>query len=172
MRTSKNKNKEVPFRHITIIGVGLIGGSLGLAIKQRYPSIRITGVDRKEILKKALASGAIDHSTNSITKGVNGSELVILAQPIGVIQKSLPIMAQHISPTAIVTDVGSIKKSIVQEAEKYFPKGNLIGGHPMTGAETSGIQSAQSLLFENAVYVLTPVSNTLSKNVLRLAHFL
>ncbi len=160
------------FKAITIIGVGLIGGSLGLAIKQRFPTARICGVDRTTVLRAARKKGAIDAGETSIARAVQSADLIILATPLAVIQKLLPRVAKHCSPQSVVTDVGSVKLSIVRPATRHFPHGNFIGGHPMAGAELTGIEAAHPLLFENAAYVLTPTKANPAAIVRRFAAFL
>jgi prephenate dehydrogenase len=168
----RNARIDSPFRRITIIGVGVIGGSLGLAIKKRFRSVMITGVDRPRILKKAIARGAIDIAERSIAPAVERADLVFLATPISVILKLLPEVARFAGPRTLVTDVGSVKRPIVRTAQKCFADGAFVGGHPMAGVELSGIEAAHPLMFENAVYVLTPLQHRRSTAVKRLAQFL
>jgi prephenate dehydrogenase len=163
---------SVPFQNITIIGVGLIGGSLALAIKQRFPAIRITGVDKPQVLKSALERNAIDLAEKSIEQSVRSADLVILAAPVSTIFKILPRVAKNCSSRTIVSDTGSVKHKLVNQAEKIFPYGNFIGGHPMTGSENSGINAAHPLLFQNALYILTPSRATKKQQVRSLAEFL
>ncbi|MBI4418714.1 MAG: prephenate dehydrogenase [Ignavibacteriales bacterium] len=147
-----------PFRRVTIVGVGLIGGSLGLAIRRQNPRVIITGVDRRKVLDRARHRGAINVSEPSLARAVENADLVILATPLNRIKSLLPVIARSVSSQALVTDVGSVKAQIMNDARMWFPKGNFIGGHPMAGSEHSGIQAAHPLLFENAIYVLTPLS--------------
>lgn len=161
------------FRKVTIVGVGLIGGSLGLAIKHRFrSSVAVTGVDKPSVLRKALKRGAIDRGTASLPRGVSGADLVLVAAPTASILKLLPALARSCSPETIVSDVGSVKLTVVRRAEVLFPGGNFIGGHPMAGVELSGIDAAHPLLFENAMYVLTPVRGTPPRMTRQLARFL
>jgi len=151
---------QPPFSHITIIGVGLIGGSLGLAIRKQFPGITVTGVDKPAVLRQALRRRAIHAGVSSLSGAVSGADLVILATPVGTIRTLLPRVARVIRRETLVTDVGSVKKPIVGLAKRLFPHGNFIGGHPMAGVELSGIEAAHPLLFENAIYVLTPYAKT------------
>jgi prephenate dehydrogenase len=160
-----------PFQRITLIGVGLIGGSLALAMKQRFPAVHITGVDKPHVLKRALERHVIDHAEKSIEHSVHSADLVVLAVPVSVIAKILPQVAKICSKHAIVTDTGSVKRTLVEQAQTLFPKGNFIGGHPMAGSEFSGIDAAHPLLFQNAMYILTPARTTKRKNVRILANF-
>lgn len=163
---------RLPIRHITIIGVGLIGGSLGMAVRRNLPGVLVTGVDRPSVLKAAIRRKAIHRAEHRLPKALKGADLVILATPGKFIRSSISAIARHVSPNALVTDVGSVKKHIVREAMKWFPAGNFIGGHPMAGVELSGIGSAHPLLFENAIYVLTPAKTTPRRSVQRLASFI
>lgn len=153
----------VPFKKVSIIGLGLIGGSLGLAIKRKIPHVEILGSDEKNILDEALAIGAVDfaYPKSEICDCVRKSDLVFLAMPIHTIIGMLPQIAEWVVPDTLVTDVGSTKTRICEEASKHFTNDRyFIGGHPMAGSEGHGISWADALLFENAVYVLTPGSDT------------
>ncbi len=160
------------FRNITIIGVGVIGGSLGLAIKKRFPSARIVGVDTRDVLKKAMKRGAIDKATTDLRDALSEADLVFLATPVSVIQKILPNVAALTTRRTVVTDVGSVKRSIMRGARTLFPHGNFIGGHPMAGVEFSGVDAAHPLLFENAVYVLSPMKSNPAGMIEQFAEFL
>jgi len=147
---------SVEFSRVAIVGVGLMGGSLGLAIKRGYPSIRVSGVDREsKILKRAIERGAIDRGYLTLEEGVSEAQLIFLAAPISAIVDLLPRVAELIAPDTLVTDLGSTKARICRVAQQCLPN-NFIGGHPMTGSERQGIEAADSFLFENALYVLTP----------------
>jgi len=159
-----------PFNKITIVGVGLIGGSLGLAFKRKFPDIHITGVSSEKTLEGALKAGAIDQGfpKSELSKGVVEGDLIFLCNPISQILELLPQVAESIHEEAMVTDVGSTKLKISETASRYF-SGNryFLGGHPMTGSEGRGIENADALLFENSVYVLTPQQNipdTITRN--------
>jgi len=156
-------NSESEFNRIAIVGVGLIGGSLGLAIKRKMPGVHIVGISSDRVLEEALTAGAIDEAVSKTTlqKGVADADLVILCSPIQEIIRRLPEVAEAIRPQTLVTDAGSTKQRIVKTAKACFPSDRyFIGGHPMAGSEARGIQAADALLFENAVYVLTPLENT------------
>ena len=166
-----SEQKLLPFKCVTIIGVGLIGGSLALAIKNRFPAVHITGVDEPQILKRALKRNAIDIAEHSVEQAVRTADLVIIAVPVFAIAKLLPIVAKNIAPHTIVTDTGSVKQAIVEKAKILFPNGRFIGGHPMAGSEFSGIDAAHPLLFQNAIYILTPTSKTNNKSLQAVAKF-
>jgi len=149
----------IPFRNITVIGVGLIGGSLGLAFKRKIPGIAVTGVDAPRVLDEALEAGVIDHAipSSDCASAVQASDLVFLCTPIGEIIRLLPEVAAHVKSGTLVTDVGSTKRLIVETADRLFERNRyFIGGHPMAGGEGRGVRWADPFLFENAVYVFTP----------------
>lgn len=150
------------FRRVAIVGVGLIGGSLGMALCTWGLAGEVVGMgSRVENLRLAVDLGAIHRFTDSLAEGVAGSDMVIIATPVSatipVIKQILPCL----SPGAVVTDVGSAKAGIVSEAEKVTPSGiSFVGGHPMAGSEQAGVKGADPYLFENAFYIITPTSNT------------
>jgi len=149
----------IPFTNITVIGVGLIGGSLSLAFKRKIPGITVTGVDRREVLDEALEAGVIDAAVpaGETPAAVRSADLIFLCTPIGEILRLIPEIAGEVGPGAVVTDVGSTKRLIVETADRFFEGDRFfIGGHPMAGGEGRGIRWADAFLFENAVYVFTP----------------
>lgn len=147
------------FNRVTIVGLGLMGGSWGLALKAANFSGRRIGCDRAEVLERALASGAVDEGDKDLAAAVHDSDLVILATPVGVILDLLPQLKSSAKPGALVTDVGSTKRLISRRAAELFDGKTLfLGGHPLAGKERSGLENADAKLFTNARYVLTPVS--------------
>ena len=144
---------------MAIVGLGLLGGSLGLALKKAGFNGRIVGYARRdETRQQALTTGAIDEGFSDVNKAVHGADLVILATPVAVILDHLPRLHPHVSPQALVTDVGSTKRRICGLAAEYYTQGPLfLGGHPMAGKERSGLENADAGLFANARYVLTPI---------------
>ncbi len=142
---------------IAIVGVGVIGGSLGIALKQSNPDITVVGFDSPAVLRRARKRRAIDISSPSLRSVVSDAEIVFLCTPVESILKLLPEVSRFILPHTIVTDVGSVKGVVQSCAKKYFRShGIFVGGHPMAGSEGSGIEYADGLLFQNAVYVLCP----------------
>ncbi|MDM7925487.1 MAG: prephenate dehydrogenase [bacterium] len=147
------------FRRITVVGVGLIGGSLGLALKRKLPESRVSGVDTAEVIDAGLAAGALDAGfpRDRLQEAVSESDLVFLCAPIDAILRLLPQVAEAIPAGGLVTDAGSTKRLIVETADRAFPSDrHFIGGHPMSGSEGRGIRWSDPLLFENAAWVLTP----------------
>ena len=156
---------------IAVIGVGLIGGSLGLAFKRLGIGGRIVGISRKETLEEALRLGAIDEgvSYDQSPDVLKAADATFLCTPIHRILELLPNIAKFAKQGAIVTDVGSTKTEIVALAEQIFPPDvHFIGGHPMAGSESRGVQAADPFLFQNAIYVLTPSRGTPLESVERL----
>ncbi len=142
---------------IAIIGTGLIGASIGLALRRSNPGIHICGFDSAVVLETALARGAISEIAESIEEAVSGAEIVIVATPISSVESVFKSMAPFLEVGAIVTDVCSVKCEIRDSARKYLPDYvTFVGGHPMAGSERTGPGHADELLLENATYVLCP----------------
>jgi prephenate dehydrogenase len=147
------------FKRVTIAGLGLVGGSWGLALKAAgFPGRRM-GCDRAAVLKRALAAGAIDEAAEDLAGAMRDADLVILATPVGVILDLLPQLKASVKGIALVTDVGSTKRLICRKGAEVFDRSALfLGGHPLAGKERSGLENADAGLFRNARYVLTPLS--------------
>lgn len=150
----------MPFKQVTIIGTGLIGGSLGLALKKRRLAGRIVGCDRAPVLEKAERCGAIDTGTANPADAVRGSDLVVLATPVIPILDLIGRLGPALPPKTLVTDVGSTKAEIVQRAVKSFGRHagqRFLAGHPMAGKESAGVEFADADLFEGAAWLFTPL---------------
>lgn len=148
-------------QHIAIIGVGLIGGSLGLVWKKRTDHVFITGFDSPRVLQAATRRGAIDQQAATLASAVKDADIVVLSSPLRSIVSTLAESAPHLKAGAIVTDVGSVKGPIRDQAAAVLPAHvTFIGGHPMAGSERNGIEHADEFLFENATYVLCPPPET------------
>lgn len=146
------------FYRVSIIGLGLIGGSWGLALKERGVKARRVGADRPEVLERALAAGVVDEGSADPIVVARGADLIILATPVGMILDLLPQLKGVASPRALITDVGSTKRLICQRAREIFGDEPLfLGGHPLAGKERSGLKNASTALFDGARYVLTPL---------------
>ena len=148
-------------KRITIIGLGLIGGSLGLALKQaKGKELEIIGYARKpEVAAEAVKRGAVDRTESQLTQAVSDADIVVIATPVTAIKDILENISSHVSQNAIVTDVGSTKAQVMHWAKEYLPTATFIGGHPMTGKETSGLNDAEAGLFNGCIYCLTPAEN-------------
>ena len=147
---------------VAIIGVGLIGGSFGLALKSRGFSGCVAGVGRsRQTLEQARARGAIDEAFEELEPAVAGAGLVFLAAPILAILDLLERVRRAAPENALVTDAGSTKAEIVDRAATLFSDAPLfIGGHPLAGREKRGVEAADAGLFMGARWVLTPLRRT------------
>lgn len=147
-------------RQITIIGTGLIGGSLGLALRKKKFSGRIVGCDRESILEKARNCGAIDTGFSDPGDAVRGSQVVVLATPVLAIVDLIERVGPVLPEKALLTDVGSTKTAVVERATQVFGKSvgkKFLAGHPMAGKELCGVEFADPDLFRNAAWFLTPL---------------
>lgn len=150
----------MPIRQITIIGTGLIGGSVGLALRKEGFKGKIIGCDQPNVLVSAKKIKAIDHGIADPIKACHGSNLVVLATPVGTIIDLIERLARHLPADALVTDVGSTKSEVVSRAQQAFGSrapDKFLAGHPMAGKENSGIDFADADLFRGAVWFLTPL---------------
>lgn len=142
---------------VAIIGIGVIGGSLGLAWKERLPGLHVTGHDSPDALRRAIQRGVIMHASSSLREAVCNADAVFLAVPLSAMAPVMKSIAPHLKPDAFVTDVGSVKQPVIAHANRVLPANTcFIGGHPMTGSERSGLDGADAFLFENALYILCP----------------
>ena len=143
-------------RTVAIVGLGQIGSSLGAAIRKRRLA-RVIGVARRAATRsQALRIRAVQEATSSLS-AVAGADIVILATPIRQIIESIPKIAKHMKPGAVLTDVGSTKKEIVEAAKLLeSPEFSFIAGHPMAGNEKQGIAGCDPDLFEDRPYILLP----------------
>jgi prephenate dehydrogenase len=146
-------------RQITICGVGLVGGSLGLALKKAGFTGKIVGHGRPVTMEKAVARGAIDTGTSVLADAVAEADVVYLSTPILNILELMEKLPALVRPDAFITDAGSTKAVICDKGLALFPgRPGFVGGHPMAGKETTGVDSADADLFEDARYALTPYS--------------
>jgi prephenate dehydrogenase len=150
----------MPFKQVTIIGTGLIGGSLGLALKKRHLAGRIIGCDRAPVLERAQNCGAIEAGSTNPADAVRGSDLVVLATPVISILDLVGRLGPATLAKTLVTDVGSTKAEIVRRAAKSFGRSasqRFLAGHPMAGKENAGVEFADADLFEGAAWLFTPL---------------
>jgi prephenate dehydrogenase len=148
------------FKQVTIIGTGLIGGSLGLALKKRRLARRIVGSDRAPVLERARECGAIDAGIVNPADAVRGSDLIVLATPVIAILDLMDRLGPTLPPRTMVTDVGSTKVEIARRAVKSFGRNagqRFLAGHPMAGKEQAGVEHADADLFEGAAWLFTPL---------------
>ncbi|MGC2321516.1 MAG: prephenate dehydrogenase [Terriglobales bacterium] len=147
-------------QQITIIGTGLIGGSFALALKKRGLPVRIVGCDREPVLARAKAAGAIDEGIVDPVQAVRSSQIVLLATPVGAILDLIERIGPTLSENTLLTDVGSTKGEVAARAQAVFgtnAAGRFLPGHPMAGKERSSIEEADADLYENGVWLVTPL---------------
>jgi prephenate dehydrogenase len=146
-------------RQITIVGTGLIGGSLGLALKKHRFLGRIVGCDRAAVLERARNKGAIDDGHTDPADAARGSQIIVLATPVGPILDLISRLGPALPAKTLLTDTGSTKVEVLARATAIFGKqtGNrFLAGHPMAGKEQCGVEFADPDLFQNAAWLLTP----------------
>ncbi len=151
------------WQKIAVVGVGLLGGSLGLAVKQRRLAGRVDGFVRREAsLAECLACGVVDRATLDLAEAVAEADLVVLCTPLSQMRSLAERMRSALKPGAVVTDVGSVKSSVVRDLEPLFEGSavRFVGSHPMAGAEKIGVRAARADLFDKAVCVITPTPRT------------
>ena len=149
------------FERVAIVGVGLIGGSLGLALRGRGMAREVVGIGRSEAsLERAVTHGAITRYTTDLRYGIREADLVVLATPISRILSDLERLNDGLSPECVVTDVGSTKSDIARAGDEAVPGGRFVPGHPMAGSEKSGVDAARADLFNGATWALTATEMT------------
>ena len=159
---------------LAIYGVGLLGGSIGLAAKARGIARRVIGIGRSaERLAEAVRRGAVDQATTRLEEGCAEADWIVLASSVSHIVELLPRVAAVCKPAAVVTDVGSTKATIVQQAARAFPPAGpvFVGSHPMAGSERSGVANASADLFESACCIVTSTPQTPEEAAQRVEQF-
>ncbi len=161
-------SSDPPFHHIAIVGLGLIGGSIALAIRERWAASRVTGVDSPAVLAHVLGSGAIDRAVESVRE-LDEADLVILAAPV---RQNVDLLLQIPSAAPLVaTDVGGTKRSIVEAARALPDSISFVGGHPLGGGERGGFAFARPDLFLGRPWILTPDGDRSHAAMKRLSRF-
>ena len=144
---------------VTIVGLGLIGGSIGLALRRgKKSNWEVVGHSRRtDTVARALSIGAIDRGEMNLKDAVRQAELIIIATPVLSVKEIFTEIAPHLLSPCIVTDTGSTKVQVMKWAKEMLPpRVDFIGGHPMAGKETYGIEAAEADLFRGCAYCLTP----------------
>jgi len=161
------------FDTIAILGIGLLGGSVGLAAKKRGLTRRVIGVARTDhTLAIARERGCADETTPDMAEAVHDADLVVVATPVGSVSGALERIAEHVRPSALVTDVASTKATICEAADRLLTgRARFVGGHPMAGDDQVGVANARDHLFEGCVWALTPTAATSGEAVERLTEF-
>jgi prephenate dehydrogenase len=156
-------NAVVLWKKVTLVGVGLLGGSLGLALRKRRLARRVVGfVRRKASVTECRQAGAADCATLNLREAVERADLVILCTPLAQMRPLTKRLLPYLKCGAIVTDVGSVKGSIVRELEPLVAKAgaHFVGSHPMAGSEKTGVRAARADLFQDAICVVTPTAKS------------
>ncbi len=144
---------------VAIIGLGLVGGSIGLALKgSSQPGCEIVGyVRRPEVVPTAFGLGLVDKVETSVEDAVKEAEIIVIATPVLTVKEILSQIADHLPDGCVVTDTASTKLDVMRWAEDLLPpRVDFIGGHPMAGKEAHGIEAAEASLFQGCIYCLTP----------------
>lgn len=149
-----NPETHVPFDTVAIVGVGLIGGSIALALRDAWPSIRIVGIDRPAVLAHARGAGAIDRGGDDL-RAIGAVDLVVLAAPV---RQNIRLLGEcaALDARTLITDVGSTKRDIIKAAGTMGLSTRFVGGHPIGGAERGGFGFARPDLFRGRPWILTP----------------
>ena len=150
------------FDTVCIVGVGLIGGSFGAALRERKLARRVVGATRRaETIEEAKLKGAIDEGTTDLLQAAREADLIFMAPPVGQMVSLCRQIAPVVRADAIVTDAGSTKASFVQDCEDALKdRAYFVGGHPMAGSEKTGVEAARADLFVRSTWVLTPTAGT------------
>jgi prephenate dehydrogenase len=148
---------------LTVVSPGLIGGSIARGARARGLAREVVVVARHEAgLRAALAAGAADRGTTDLAAGVEGANLVVLCAPVGALPRLIRAAWPHLAPDAVLTDAGSVKRSVVEAAAACPARAGVsfVGGHPMAGSERSGFEASDPDLFEGRVALVTPTADT------------
>lgn len=161
---------EPPFSSIAIVGLGLIGGSIALAVRERWPASRVIAVDSPPVLAHALSTGAIERAVDSVT-AVGAADLIVLAAPVRQNIDLLQQIASSHKDTVVITDVGGTKRTIVEAARTLPAVITFVGGHPLGGSERGGFAFARPDLFAGRPWIFTPDGRGANDAVARLSQF-
>jgi prephenate dehydrogenase len=168
-------NETAPMKQwetVAIVGVGLIGGSIGIDLLSRGLAKHVVGIGRRpESLLAAKQAGAVTQTTTSLEEGVAQAELVVVCTPVGQIADDICRTFRACPDHALITDAGSTKAAIVAEVEKLAPRARFVGSHPLAGGEKSGPTAAVPNLFENRTVVITPTEKTDAADEARIVEF-
>jgi prephenate dehydrogenase len=165
------------YHNVAIIGVGLIGGSIGLSLRRRRLAGRVIGIGRRKAsLAKALDYGCVDETTTSVSRGVAKADLVVVCTPVETIPEFVAAAAEHAPADCYLTDAGSTKATVVGNAEALLHQRQpgplrFIGSHPIAGSEKTGAEAASSRLFRKRTCVITPTASTDAEAVAAVEHF-
>jgi prephenate dehydrogenase len=161
------------FSRVAIVGLGLIGGSIGLALRRAKAAQHVAGYDLgRGVSERARYVGAIDQAYDALADTVRGADLVVLATPVGAMHSLLHAIAPALTPGTVVTDVASTKAQVMRWANDLLPSSvSFVGGHPMTGKELSGVEAADPALFQGRIYCVTPPAQARPSALARVSSF-
>lgn len=163
------------FNKISIVGVGLIGGSIGMACRKKRIARQVVGIGRRRSsINKAKKLGAVDKTTLSLKKGIEESDLIIISAPVNIVVEKIKECARFAKKGAVIIDVTSIKADIVKQADKIIRNKqgiSFVGTHPMAGSEESGVSVARSDLFKNSICIITPSKYTKNSTLTKAKRF-
>src|SRR6187402_245764 len=168
--TRKAVGQPPIFEKIGIVGLGLIGGSIALTVRELWPSSLVIAVDNKDVLETAMRLHAIDVAADDLVV-LAEADLVILAAPVRQNLELLEQLDENVRVAAVVTDTGSTKRAIVEAARRLPPRFTFIGGHPLGGAATSGLEHARPDLFKGRPWLFTPPGDAGGESLERLLAF-
>ena len=146
---------EPPFSRVAVYGLGLMGGSIALAIKRRWPTVTVIAIDRPEVVDAAISMRIVDDGGGGLPAAA-GADLVMLAAPVLQNIAALGELPHHLSSPVLITDVGSTKRTMVEAAAGLPGHLLFVGGHPLAGAAVSGVEAARPDLFDDRPWILTP----------------
>jgi prephenate dehydrogenase len=158
------------FKRIGIVGVGLIGGSLAFAVRRVFPDAAVIGIDRDDVTLVARQLGALTLGSGDLA-ALDGADLVVLAAPVTQNIAVLARLGEVMRGPALVTDVGSTKRTTIEASRSLPPALSFIGGHPLAGSARGGLEASRVDLFERRPWLLTPDGDTPASAVERLANF-
>lgn len=160
-----------PFERVAIVGLGLVGGSIALAARGAWPQALVIGVDRNAVLEQAMVRHAIDVASDDLMI-VSEADLVVLATPVGEIVRLLPRLADHVLANAVVTDVGSTKRAVMDAARMLPARLAFVGGHPLAGAARGGFEAARADLCADRPWLLVPGAGGSAEAIAKLTPFI
>lgn len=164
--------QQVPFQRIALIGLGLIGSSIARAVREAMPAVELRGYDSDpEVRVRASQLGLVDILPDDAAAAVEGADLVIFCVPVGAMVEAAIAVAAHLTPNAVISDVGSCKKPVLDALMQVLPGALIIPGHPIAGTENSGPDAGFAGLFRNRWCILTPEPGMDTDAVDRLAAF-
>lgn len=162
-----------PYKQVAIVGVGLLGGSLALAAKQRGMATQVVGIGRDATkLDELVQRGLVDSATTDLAEGVAAADLVVVCTPVETVAATVNQLMPLVTPECLITDVGSTKQTIVEQVAATSPAGpTFIGSHPLAGDHRSGAEFARGDLFDGRVAVVTPGEHDPPEAISRVQQF-